>query len=329
MTVTGSGTAPGATPAFARSPALSRAGADRADMRRQDDGWLAAAWADPGSRVLVLGDRRAPLEPDPGPAGGATTGGATTGGATAAPVPHLRYVSPAEAPDGERFFLGVDAAGVAYWAVSSADAVEGPSADLRLVGAVLDDRDAGLFTHALALANWHATHPRCPRCGAPTAVERGGHARRCPADDSLHFPRVDPAVIMLVTDGGDRCVLGRQASWPARRFSCLAGFVEPGESAEQAVVRETAEEVGVHVTGIAYRGSQPWPFPSSLMLGYTAVAPHGPLHRIDGELEEAVWVTRAQVADAVRAGDDPGAPLLLPPPVSIAHRLIAGWAASQ
>ena len=146
----------------------------------------------------------------------------------------------------------------------------------------------------------------------------GGWVRRCPADGSEHFPRTDPAVIMLVHDGGDRCVLGRQAVWPEGRFSILAGFVEPGESAEAAVAREVDEEVGLAITDVTYAGSQPWPFPSSLMLGYTTRATGSELNLRDGELAEARWFTRDEVrARAVR----------LPPPVSIAHRIITDWVA--
>ena len=146
----------------------------------------------------------------------------------------------------------------------------------------------------------------------------GGWVRRCPTDGSEHFPRTDPAVIMLVHDGGDRCVLGRQAVWPEGRFSILAGFVEPGEAAEAAVAREVDEEVGLPITDITYAGSQPWPFPSSLMLGFTARATGSTLHLRDGELAEARWLTR----DEVRAGV-----VRLPPPVSIAHRIITDWLA--
>jgi NAD+ diphosphatase len=190
-------------------------------------------------------------------------------------------------------------------------------ADLREIGAVLGDRDAGLLTSAVALARWHDRHPRCSICGAPTDLERAGWSRRCPVDGSEHFPRTDPAVIMLVHDGGDRCVLGRQATWPPGRYSILAGFVEPGESAEAAVAREVQEEVGLAVSDVQYTGSQPWPFPASLMLGFTALAVGDPaLHLNDGELADARWVTRAQL----RSGE-----FRLPPPVSIAHLILSTW----
>ncbi len=279
-------------------PALSRATVDRAAHRRTDDGWLAAFWSDPRSRVLVVQDGRALVD-----------------GAA------LLLVAPSSAPPGERYFLGAEA-DTAYWAVAGPLArVDGARAvTLREVGAELSDRDAGLLTHAVALANWHATHRCCARCGTPTEPVLGGHLRRCPRDASEHFPRTDPAVIMLVHDGADRCVLGRGRSWPERRYSVLAGFVEPGESAEQAVVREVAEEVGVELTDLRYAASQPWPFPSSLMLAFTARATGVELRVDPGELADAAWYSRRQVLEEQAAGR-----LILPPPVSIARRLIDDW----
>ena len=280
-----------------RPPALSRATVDRDAARREDQDALDQAWAD--ARVLVVHDGRA-LVADDG-------------------QPELVLVDAVDAPDGERLYLGRDD-------TSSYFAVAGPlprrlgarPQGLREVGALLGDRDAGLLTHAVGLANWHATHTHCPRCGAPTESVKGGAVRRCTADGTEHFPRTDPAVIMLVTDGADRCVLGRQAIWPTGRYSTLAGFVEPGESAELAVVREVAEETGVAVRDVVYRGSQPWPFPSSLMLGYRAVCdPDAQPHARDGELEDARWFTAAEL----RAGGG----LLLPTPVSIAWHLITDW----
>jgi len=178
-----------------------------------------------------------------------------------------------------------------------------------------------MFTEAVALANWHATHTHCPRDGTPTEPISAGHARRCPADGSEHFPRVDPAVIMLVTDDDDRCLLARNRNWPPRRVSILAGFVEPGESAEQAVAREVREETGLTVTGIRYVGSQAWPMPQSLMLGFRADAGHGQQITVDDEeIAEARFLTRAELAAEVASGA-----LLLPPPVSIAHQIIQSW----
>lgn len=293
-------------------PALSRARLDRAGGHRGDDGWLAAAWADPRARVLVLCDGQAAVTDDDPPV--------------------LVLTGPAQAatsvPTGPRLFLGL-ADGAPHWAVTAARLPEVPGthrAGLREVGALLDDRDSALLVQAVGLANWHATHPRCPRCGAATQERQGGHVRVCVKDGSTHFPRTDPAVIMLVHDGGDRCLLGRQPSWPARRYSTLAGFVEPGESAELAVAREVAEEVEVAVTEVRYVASQPWPFPSSLMLGFTARAvPGGQDPRpADDELVDARWFARAELAAEVAAGR-----LALPPPVSIAWRLITDWLGGQ
>jgi NAD+ diphosphatase len=305
--------------------ALSRAGIDRVAVRRGDDGWLAERWESPATSVLVLSDRRARVVGDP---------------------PHLVLVPPAQTPAGLRLFLGVGeapggpaaadvaggdgdgAGGSAYFAVVTDESARpdlgGPDgaswADLRSVGDLLDDRDAGLLVHAVALANWHATHSHCPRCGAATQPALAGSVRRCPQDHSEHYPRTDPAVIMTVVDDADRLLLGRQRVWPTGRFSTLAGFVEPGESLEQAVRREVAEEVGLTVTDVTYLGSQPWPFPSSLMLGFTAHTPGG-VPRPDGEeIAQAEWYSRAELAAAVDT-----AAVRLPPPVSIARRLIEHW----
>jgi NAD+ diphosphatase len=192
-------------------------------------------------------------------------------------------------------------------------------AGLRDLGADLDDLDAGLLAEAVAMVEWHERNRFSPLSGARTTIERAGWVQRDPETGAELFPRTDPAVIMLVHDGGDRCVLGRQAVWPPGRFSILAGFVEPGESAEGAVAREVAEEVGLRVTDIRYVGSQPWPFPQSLMLGYTARVEGDPTLRLDPtEIEEARWFTR----DELRSGAGPQA---LPPAVSIARHIIDRW----
>jgi NAD+ diphosphatase len=301
--------------------ALARCSLDRAGARRDDSQWLAAAWADEATRVLVLDGAQALIR---------------FGDDTA----ELVLVPPAQAPEGVRFLLGVDAAGVAYFGVAGpkgglgAGPLPGPGtgpegppapgvrvAGLREAGTLLGDRDAGMLTHAVALANWHNTHTHCPRDGTPTEPVSAGHSRRCPTDGSEHFPRVDPAVIMLVTDDEDRCLLARNRRWPAKRVSILAGFVEPGESVEQAVIREVGEETGLDVTGLRYIGSQPWPMPQSLMLGFRAHAPGSQEIRVDEEeIAEARWFTREQLRDAVATRD-----VLLPPPVSIAHRIIESW----
>jgi NAD+ diphosphatase len=278
-------------------PTLSRTGVDRAVDRREDPVWLEQAWQ--AGRLLVIdGESRAAVDDD-GPA--------------------LRFVDTnAWTPDGLRLLLGVDTDGMAYWAT-----VDDPAPKLgvrwlglREVGAALSDRDAGLLVTAIALSNWHKSHVRCPRCGEPTTVIQAGWSRRCTADGSQHFPRTDPAVIVLIHDGGDRALLGRQPSWPRGRYSTIAGFVEAGESAEQAVHREVLEETGVVVDDVVYRSSQPWPFPASLMLGYEARAVGGEVETVDDELEDVRWFSR----DDLRETD-----ATLPPSASIAHWLITGW----
>jgi NAD+ diphosphatase len=195
--------------------------------------------------------------------------------------------------------------------------------DLRRIGPLLDDTQAGLFTTAVALSLWHSRHEYCARCGAPTLPVNTGWARQCPRCSTEHYPRVDPAVIMAVVDDQDRILLGRQAGWPERRFSTLAGFVEPGESLEAAVRREVREEAGVPIGEVSYLGSQPWPFPSSLMVGFLAHALDDEV-RVDGvEIAQARWWSRGELLADIAAGE-----VLLPPTVSIARRLIEHWLGS-
>ena len=198
-------------------------------------------------------------------------------------------------------------------------------AGLRELGPVLPPGDTALLVTAQSVGLWHRDHPRCPQCGEPTEVIRSGWARQCPKDASLHFPRTDPAIIVAVTDGDadparERLLLGRSALWQGNRFSTLAGFVEPGESLEQAVVREVAEEAGLLVEDVQYLGSQPWPFPRSLMLGCRAVARSGDAVPDGQEILELRWFTRAELTEAARSGA-----VALPGRVSIAHALIEHW----
>jgi NAD+ diphosphatase len=284
--------------------ALSRGTVDRITERRADAEWLDAAWAGPASRVLVVEAGQALVRED-------------------GDRMDLVFVAPADAPAGIRLLLGQDADGVVYFGVSAPlPVLEGARpAYLREAGTLLGDRDAGLFTHAVALANWHDTHTHCPVDGTPTVPDPGGHSTRCPADGTEHFPRTDPAVIMLVTDPDDRCLLARNAAWPGRRVSILAGFVEPGESAEQAVIREVAEEVKIKVTNVRYVGSQPWPMPRSLMLGFRAEAPAGQEITVDAdEIAEAFWFGREELVAAIKSRE-----IALPPPVSIARQIIEQW----
>ena len=283
--------------------ALARAVVDRDAGRRSDPDWLAASWADPATRVLRLRDGRAAVVGEP---------------------PRLDLDGRPDLPGDRRVFLGTFE-GVAYFAALE----EGPDTGdehaprylgLREAGARLPALDAGLVVHAVSLANWHATHTHCPRCGAVTVPENAGHTRRCPVDGSEHYPRTDAAVIMLVLDADDRLLLGRQTTWPEGRFSTLAGFVEPGESLEAAVRREVHEECGIEIGTVTYLGSQPWPFPSSLMLGFSAQALTTEVHRHDGEIAEARWYTR----DALLADIGTGR-LHVSPSISISRRLIEHW----
>jgi NAD+ diphosphatase len=189
--------------------------------------------------------------------------------------------------------------------------------DLRMIAGELAPEEAGLLAYARAMIHWRERHRHCGRCGAVTTPVQGGHVRVCSnaACGEQQFPRIDPAVIVLVTDG-ERALLGRQAAWPPGRYSTIAGFVEPGESLEDAVVREVREETGVAVERVDYHSSQPWPFPSSLMLGFTAHAASAAIRLEDEELEDAQWLTREQIANGAVA---------LPTTHSISFRLIEDW----
>jgi len=242
---------------------------------------------------------------------------------------------PDGAPDGDRYFLGVGPDDEPYFAVAGAlPAVDGAvGASLREIVTTLPERDAGLFVTAVALVNWHDRHRYSPVTGKHTIAGEGGWTRVTDDGAETMFPRTDPAVIMLVHDAvagpRGRCLLGHNAAWTspawANRYSCLAGFVEPGESAEATVVREVAEEVGVLVGDVRYVASQPWPFPGSLMLGFHAVGdPAAPLRPDPEEITAARWFTRAEVGAAL-AGNNPD--FVPPPPASIAHHLIEVWAA--
>ena len=189
--------------------------------------------------------------------------------------------------------------------------------DLRMIGAQLPEQEAGVLAYARGILYWRHRHRYCGVCGAPTASASAGHVMKCSNEACAtdHFPRIDPAIIVLVTDG-ERALLGRQASWPEGRYSTIAGFVEPGECLEDAVAREVLEETGVTVLDCDYHSSQPWPFPASLMIGYTARAEAQSRPRADEELEDVRWFTREEIASGF-----PG----LPPPQSVSFRLIEDW----
>ena len=314
------------------APPLARATLDRAGHRRSDPHWLAAAW--PSARLLLVDSS----------AGTALFRDVVTGDAADAAVGavlQLVLLPTDGAAQESAVFLGVEPDGVAVFALDGPlPALTGTRpANLRDVGHHLDDRDAGLLTTALALLNWHARARYSPQTGQPTTVGEAGWSRVDAAGNQT-WPRTDPAMIVLVHDGvsgpDGRCLLGNNATWPKqpghRRFSCLAGYVEPGESAEAAVTREVREEVGIALHRIDYVASQAWPFPGSLMLGYSAVADATQPLKVDAvEITEARWFTRGEI-QAVLAGEglDVGTaeePALvgLPMEVSIAHYLITSW----
>jgi NAD+ diphosphatase len=252
----------------------------------------------------------------------------------------------APAPPQAAVLIGEDG-GVGYWAVridrdgqndrSTWRVWEGPEPtdeeqwlDLRAVGGLLDDTDAGVFTTAMAVLNWHRIGGFCAKCGCPVQIVRGGWASHCTGCRREEYPRTDPAVICLVHDGvgvnGEHVLLARQPSWPKERYSVLAGFVEAGESLEDCVVREIGEEVGLAVRDVRYLGNQPWPFPRSLMVGFTAIGDRAaPLLLSDGEIAEARWVSREQVRGAL-AGGGKVEGFGLPGGVSIARAMVEAWA---
>jgi NAD+ diphosphatase len=284
-----------------QSLAFVTAAHDRGVDRRHDDGWLATAWDDARSRSLVVGGSSVQVDP----ASGA-----------------IQWLPTRQVPDGERYLLGVDADAVARFAVRrDVESEDVATKGLRELAVTETADDVGWLCHAVALAQWHATHTHCPRCGSPTQLSAAGAERRCPRDGSAHFPRVDPAVIVLVTDAHDRALLGRQGSWPIGRFSTLAGFVEPGESAEQAVRREVAEEADVVVGAVQLLATQPWPFPSSLMIAAAATVEGTSDPHPDGdELAEARWFSREELAAAVTSGE-----VMVPGLISVSRWLIDRW----
>ena len=282
---------------------FSAGGLDRATLLRPRDTWLRERLTDPATRIVPVWKSRNLLAGD------------------AVPLPAI--------------LLGTREHTV-YFALELADD-EGVAArlippgasfrELRDVGPLLDADAGSLLAYARAITYWHARHRHCGSCGAATRVAEAGHMRLCsdPACAQRHFPRTDPAVIVLVLHPGasgseERCLLGHQRGWPETLYSAVAGFVEPGESLEDAVVREVAEETGVAVTAVHYHSSQPWPFPSSIMLGFTATAADDVIIRHDDELTDARWFSRRGIVDALRERR-----LRVPRRVSIAYRLLEDW----
>jgi NAD+ diphosphatase len=277
---------------------------DRVSARRTDAAWVAEQLRDPAARAIVVSEEGPFVD-------------CSDEHCRPALVP-LSQLAEIEEP----VLLGVDAEGPLF--AVQGDELEGARSamSLRDAGGRVSQADGGLLAYATAIMIWHRNHRFCARCGHRTALGEAGHVRECPNCGAIHHPRTDPVVIMLVHDG-DRVLLGRNARWPKGRYSTLAGFVEPGESLEEAVAREVSEEAGVEVTGIRYRSSQPWPFPASLMLGFHAEYAAGEPEVRDAELEDVRWFTREEIAIAI-GGDSE---VHLPPPVAIARRLIDEWMA--
>lgn len=276
---------------------------DRADHIRRDPDTLALARMHAASRWLVLDNLRPVLTADGG---------------------DILWARRQEVGEGPWVFLGLDADGAPCFAIDApADGLPGRAFDARAAGMRLADGRAAIIAEARSLLDWHRRHRFCSRCGAPSEMAKGGWMRRCPACGADHFPRVDPVVIMLAVKG-DMALVGRQPGFPPGLYSALAGFVEPGESLEEAVRRELREEAGLDCRTVTYVASQPWPFPSSLMIGAMAEAAGFEL-AIDGtEIEEARWVSRQECAAALAGSGSWAAP----PPLAIAHHLLAHWVAS-
>jgi NAD+ diphosphatase len=234
------------------------------------------------------------------------------------------FLAAAQAIGGERYFLGIDrATDTPYFAWESGAVL--PDVEdyltLRELAGGLSPLHLEITMHAIALSNWHHAHPHCSKCGAPTRVDLGGAVRVCDADESQHHPRTDAAVIVLVKDRADRILLGHQPVWPDGRFSTFAGFLEPGETFEQCVAREVFEESGVTLSEVKYLGSQPWPFPASVMIAFEAITDAPDEARPDGEeITEVNWFSRESLKSAAEDGS-----LLLPPKVSVARKMIEGW----
>jgi NAD+ diphosphatase len=297
---------------------FSAGGLDRATLLRPRDAWLEERLADPATRIIPVWQSRNLLAGEG--------------------VPQPVLLSPAELRAvgfdcGAAILLGTFAE-VAYFAIDliGDEASLSPLIpagatfrELRDVGPLLDANAGSMLAYARAITYWHDRHRHCGDCGSLTRSAEGGHLRVCsdPACGQKHFPRTDPAIIVLVlhqAGAEERCLLGRHREWPESLFSAVAGFVEPGESLEDAVLREVAEETGITVTAVHYHSSQPWPFPSSIMLGFTAIAGDDVIRRHDEELAEARWFTRVEIAAALGERR-----LRVARRVSIAYRLLEDW----
>lgn len=289
---------------------------DRASERREDREWIAALLVDPETRILAMRD----LKP--------FTRGHSALALDWQPTAPWREQIDAGAP---LVFLGLDA-GRAHFAIDATGADATPAVDpelidVRALAPALATSEAAILAEARSLLDWHTRHRFCAQCGSPTRVASAGWVRRCPECRASHFPRTDPVVIMLAVHG-ERALLGRNRRRAGARFSCLAGFVEPGESLEEAVRREVREEAGIRCGRVHYLAAQPWPFPSSLMIGFLAEALTEEITIDPKELAEARWFARHEVREMVArsaAGSDDPAQVSLPPPVAIAHHICRRW----
>ncbi len=291
---------------------FSGATLDRVAERRARPEWVQAARQDPRARAIIVSRHGVGLEGEPPTPGDDAWAGGQGDQLTPTQIP---------LDDREAILLGLVDGDVPLWVVEAEEDAPGLT-DLRQAAPVLSDPDAGLFAYAQQLVHWRRTHRFCGTCGEPTEARDAGHQRVCPNGHTIH-PRTDPVVIMLVIDGADRVLMGRQPTWPAGRYSALAGFVDPGESLEDAVAREVKEESGIEVADVRYLTSQPWPFPANLMLGFFASYAGGDAVADEDELEDVRWFTRAEVLAAGREEGD----FKLPPEMAIARRLIDTWLA--
>lgn len=278
---------------------------DRADHMRRDGAAVQAARMNPTARFLILKDLDPLMTPD---------------------GQDLYWARRSEVPSGVSIFLGLDADGAPRFAVDGSpdDDIPGVPTDARVAGTALGDGRAAIVAQARSVLDWHRRHGFCAACGTPTRVEKAGYSRLCEGCGAEHFPRVDPVVIMLAEKDG-KALVGRGPRFPANFMSALAGFVEPGESLEEAVARELFEEAGVRVHSVRLGASQPWPFPSSLMMGAFATAEDFELTLDVTEISEAHWASREEVR-AVLRGEGPWN---APPPLAIAHWLLATWAGAE
>ncbi|MBU6347613.1 MAG: NAD(+) diphosphatase [Actinomycetales bacterium] len=283
---------------------LARFAVDRAAQVRASKSWLADLWQHEQTRVLYILDGKVPVTEDLS---------LVLTQSHASPIPDKSEV----------LLLGIDDEHAYLAVMSQPDSELAPLwVSLRETGSMFSARDVGLAITATALATWHATHKFCPRCGLETIISDAGWSRQCPNSCVTHFPRTEPAIIVSIEDSQERILLGRRAGWPQEWYSTLAGFVEAGESCEAAVVREVYEEAGVEIdiNSLEYLGSQPWPYPASLMLGYRALALSDHIEADGEEIAHLAWFTRAEFESLCRAGA-----LKLPNPAAISWYLIQFW----